>query len=457
MSPPTHRPVHLGPYEITGKIAAGGMATVYAAQLERPGGFARPVALKVIHRHLLDVPKTRERFIDEARFASRVRHPNVVCTVDVGEEGGLPYLVLERIDGLTLRQLQQHHGRPLPPAVAARVVADAACGAHALHQVVDREGRRLGVVHRDLSPHNLMVDHQGRTILIDLGLAKAEEESEGTTRTAVICGKLPYMSPEQSRLDPLDARSDVFSLGTILFELCTGELPFGDSHTTATLERLRKPNHATLAGRLREAGVPGWLGEVILTCLQADPGARFPDAASMAEAIEQGMGHAGLTSDEARQRLAELVDEGTAGIPSEQPLDDYVPWQQPEEEPLVLQTGPIASIKWIALGAAAAVIAFVAITQVGGSRQHIPMGGPFGVEEQTAASLSLEDGGSKPAAVAVDKPRRIVPLVEPQHTSVQGQPLDDTSPRRRRYRRSRKSDPDSPLKPNPYRNSDNGL
>lgn len=432
------------------------MATVYAAQLERPGGFARPVALKVIHRHLLEVPKTRERFIDEARFASRVRHPNVVCTVDVGEENGLPYLVLERIDGLTLRQLQQHHGRPLPAAVAARVVADAAAGAHALHTVVDREGRRLGVVHRDLSPHNLMVDQQGRTILIDLGLAKAEEESEGTTRTAVICGKLPYMSPEQSRLDPLDARSDVFSLGTILFELCTGELPFGDSHTTATLERLRKPNHATLAGRIREAGVPSWLAEVILTCLQADPAARFPDAATMVEAIEQAMGHAGLASDESRQRLAELVEEGTAGIPSEQPLDDYVPWQAAEEHSSVRPASPFSSIKWIALGAAAAVLSFVVATQLDDARQHVPMGDDVGGQGRTAAIL-VEDADESPAAVAVERPRRVVPTVAQPEEPVVAEPVAEAPKRKRRSRRRNKRSVDARLKPNPYQSSGDAL
>src|SRR5690606_20543352 len=135
-----------------------------------------------------------------------------------------------------------------------------------------------------LSPHNLMLDATGRTVLIDLGLAKARGQL-GHTQTGVLCGKLPYMSPEQSRMEPLDARSDVFSLGSVLFELAAGEAPFGDDHTPGTLEALRTCDTARLAEKLGDAHVPSWLTQVVLTCLRRDPGDRYASAAALADAL----------------------------------------------------------------------------------------------------------------------------------------------------------------------------
>ncbi len=303
----------LGRYVITGRIASGGMATVYRGRLDGQGGFAREFAVKVIHPHLAATEGFRERFLDEARVASRVSHPNVVATVDSDFDRGYHFLILELVDGVTLRQLQvtgrerttalgQGHYR-LDPAEAARVVCDAARGLHAVHSIVDEKGETLDVVHRDLSPHNLMLDATGRTVLIDLGLAKARGQL-GHTQTGVLCGKLPYMSPEQSRLDPLDARSDVFSLGSVLFELATGVPPFGDDHTPNTLENLRRCDGQRLAGMLDEAGIPTWLTQIILTCLRADPQDRYASAEALAEALDHAMRRGGVIQSEVRRQLA---------------------------------------------------------------------------------------------------------------------------------------------------------
>ena len=138
------------------------MATVYRASLQAKGGFAREFALKVIHPHLVDTPGFLDRFRDEARVASRVRHPNVVATVDVDEDRGYHVLVLELIDGVTMRQLANSRNHPLPGPEAARVVADAARGLQAVHSSADEHGVALEVVHRDLSPQNLMLDTYAR-------------------------------------------------------------------------------------------------------------------------------------------------------------------------------------------------------------------------------------------------------------------------------------------------------
>ncbi|MCA9696647.1 MAG: serine/threonine protein kinase, partial [Myxococcales bacterium] len=322
----------LGRYSITGRIASGGMATVYRARLESQGGFAREFAIKVIHPHLAAAEGFKERFLDEARVASRVSHPNVVATVDSDQDRGYHYLVLELVDGVTLRQLQvvdlqrssSTEDRRLTPAEAARVVCDAARGLHAVHTVVDDQGEALEVVHRDLSPHNLMLDVTGRTVLIDLGLAKARGQL-GHTQTGVLCGKLPYMSPEQSRIEPLDARSDVFSLGSVLFELAVGVPPFGDDHTPGTLENLRKCDSNRLGELLSEARIPTWLNQIILTCLRADPAERYGSAEGLAEALDEGMRRAGVVQSEVRQALARRAQQLTTKVGKIMPAEPLPP------------------------------------------------------------------------------------------------------------------------------------
>jgi serine/threonine protein kinase len=309
---PAEETFSLGRYVITGRIASGGMATVYRARLVGEGGFAREFAIKVIHPHLAAAEGFKDRFLDEARVASRANHPNVVATVDSDQDRGYHYLVLELVDGVTLRQLQVNDlhrstttdGAHLAPTEAARVVCDAARGLHAVHSVADEHGESLDVVHRDLSPHNLMLDVTGRTVLIDLGLAKARGQL-GHTQTGVLCGKLPYMSPEQSRVAPLDARSDVFSLGSVLFELAVGQPPFGDDHTPGTLDKLRKCDTDRLARMLVEADVPSWLTQVVLGCLRRDPDDRYPSAAALADALDDSMRRAGVNESEARSALAQ--------------------------------------------------------------------------------------------------------------------------------------------------------
>lgn len=344
--PPTSR---LGRYEITGRIATGGMATVYLARLEATGGFAREFALKVVHPHLVAESGFRQRFHQEARLASRVRHENVVATIDAGEDKGYCYLVLELIEGATLRQLMGHRDRAFAAIEAAHMMAEVARGLHALHTATDEQGRPLNIVHRDLSPHNVMLDQSGRTVLIDLGLAKTDQ-NPNMTQVGVLCGKLPYMSPEQARLEALDARSDVFALGTVLYELCTGTVPFGDTHTTATLERLQRCDAAEITAGLRRVSVPAWLEQIVLTCLRPDPAERFATALDFADALTQELAHTGHSTAEIKARLADIVRGALPEIGTVTPLEPMAP--------ALGGTAGIRSLRLMGLGALAALLVF---------------------------------------------------------------------------------------------------
>ncbi|MEX1367107.1 MAG: serine/threonine-protein kinase [Nannocystaceae bacterium] len=339
----------LGRYEITGRIAVGGMATVYLARLEATGGFAREFALKVVHPHLATEEGFRQRFYRESRLASRVRHENVVATIDAGEDQGYCFLALELIEGVTLRQLMVHRDRPFPAIEAAFIVAEVARGLNALHTATDGEGQPLEIVHRDLSPHNVMLDQSGRSVLIDLGLAKSDA-NPNMTQVGVMCGKLPYMSPEQARLESLDARSDVFALGTVLFELCTGTLPFGDTHTTATLERLQRCDTNEVLATLSAMAVPQWLSAIIVGCLRPDPADRFPTALDLADALTQELVHSGHSAAELKARLADVVREAMPSIGMVTPVEVMTPAKG------AISTG--RSLRWMGLGALVAVLAF---------------------------------------------------------------------------------------------------
>jgi serine/threonine-protein kinase len=440
----------LGRYEVLGRIAVGGMATVYRARLPGAGGFAREFALKVIHPHLSQVPGFTDRFLDEARVASRVRHPNCVATIDVDEDHGYQYLVLELIDGLTLRQLALQRDRQLAPDEAARVVADAARGLHAVHQVADEDGRQLDVIHRDLSPHNLMLSVRGRTILIDLGLAKARGQV-GHTQTGVLAGKLPYMSPEQSRLETLDARSDVFSLGTVLYELVTGQLPFGEDHTPGTLERLRKCDRVRLATQLERENVPKWIAEIILACHHARPEDRFESALALAEALEQELHRNGRDDGEIRRRLALYAEDAKAALGPEQPPEELVPIIESAPDETASQGS--RSRLWLGLAGAAAVA--IAVVYLG---RADPDTATAGANAAPGPSLSAD---AVPDEDPVPRPARTrTPALQPPpptdestgtpeetaETEAAPEPAPDEGQTQRRKRKNRRPK----LKANPY-------
>lgn len=425
--PPTSR---LGRYEITGRIATGGMATVYLARLEATGGFAREFALKVVHPHLAAESGFRQRFYQEARLASRVRHENVVATIDAGEDKGYCYLALELIEGATLRQLMLHRERPFAAIEAAHLVSEVARGLHALHTATDEQGRPLHIVHRDLSPHNVMLDQSGRAVLIDLGLAKADS-NVNMTQVGVLCGKLPYMSPEQARIETLDARSDVFALGTVLFELCTGTVPFGDTHTTATLERLQRCDAEEIAAGLAGMAVPPWLVRIILACLRPDPADRFPSALDLADALTQEMAAAGHASAEIKARLADVVRLALPEIGTVTPLEPMAPALGGREG--------VRSLRWMGVGAMAALLVFgvvyvatelLPVRGTNAKSETIRFEAPSIVSDPAPTPIAAEEPGPRPSEAERPEAERpgssaTTPEPEPMGTPTEGAPDTD--------------------------------
>src|ERR671925_2365333 len=200
-------------YRLEARLGSGGMSTVYLA---RDQTLERPVAVKVMHREMSEQPDQLERFRREARAVAKLSHPNVVAVIDAGEDGGHPYIVFEYVDGETLKQRIDRVG-PLPVDEATAYAIEIGRGLAAAH------ARRL--VHRDVKPQNVLIDSDGRAKVTDFGIARTEE-SDGLTKTGRVIGTTDYVSPEQAMGHAVDERTDIYSLGIVLYEMLTGEVPF---------------------------------------------------------------------------------------------------------------------------------------------------------------------------------------------------------------------------------------
>ncbi len=228
-------------YELLCPLAYGGMASVWLARFGGRLGFERMVVIKMILPQYSQDPRFQEMFLDEARIASRIEHSNVARILDVGELRDNYYIVMEWVDGdslsKVLRAAEQRKQR-IPAGVAMRIVADAAAGLHAAHELKDRDGAPLGVVHRDVSPQNILVANNGATMIIDFGVAKARDRVSQETSAGQLKGKIRYMAPEQALGRNIDHRADVWALGAMLYELFTGNPPYDGPNEVATLHKL---------------------------------------------------------------------------------------------------------------------------------------------------------------------------------------------------------------------------
>jgi serine/threonine-protein kinase len=275
-------------YELVCPIAQGGMGAVWLARLRRLRQFDKLVAIKtVLPQHAADL-RHRRMFLDEARVALAVAHPNVASILDVGAQDGMLYIVMEWIEGESLRALDRaaaaKKGR-LPPAVLLRVMADACAGLHAVHEARSASGVPLEIVHRDVSPQNVLVDVAGHARLIDFGVARSRDRLAGDTTTGGPKGKARYMAPEQALGKSVDRRSDIWSAGAVLYSILEGRAPYEDESDVSILR-------AILAGRPippLSAAVPPRVAKVILRSLRVDPADRYPTAAEMKRALEDAM------------------------------------------------------------------------------------------------------------------------------------------------------------------------
>lgn len=283
-------PRRVGRYEICFELAAGGMATIYLARSEGPGGFRKPCVLKCIHPHLVRDAGFVEMFLDEARLASRINHPNVCSVYDFGFADNTYFIAMEFLVGETVGRLcklteQRPELVPLPmhAAYVARIIADAAQGLHAAHELRGDDGAFLNLVHRDVSPQNVMVSYDGAVKMMDFGIARTVDQMH-LTRTGTVRGKFPYMAPEQAEQAPLDRRADVWSLGVVLWEMLTGQRLFHREREVDTIRAvLSAPVPPPNAIR---SGIPREIEDITMRALQRDPARRFQSAHELAVALD---------------------------------------------------------------------------------------------------------------------------------------------------------------------------
>lgn len=262
------------------------MATVYLARTRGPGGFQRLVAIKVCHEHLSSQPRYKKMFLDEARLAGRIHNPNVVSTLDV-DDGSPPFLVMEYVEGASLSVLQrkaQWAGQRLPVSGVLRIIVDALAGLQAAHELRDDDGKLLHLVHRDVSPQNILVGTDGLSRLTDFGVAKAEARLAATA-PGEVKGKFSYMAPEQLSANDVSPRCDVFSAATALWEALTGKRLFkGDTVTDAVSLVLSGP--IRWPSKLRR-GISSDLDAVVMHGLERDPVRRYQTAEEFAAALRE--------------------------------------------------------------------------------------------------------------------------------------------------------------------------
>jgi len=277
----------LGRYELLVPIASGGMAQVWAARLRGARQFQKIVAVKTMLPKLSEDEQFEQMFLDEASLASQIRHPNAVEILDLGEQSGVLYLVMEWIEGVPLNQLMKAAKADggMPPAIAARIALQACAGLHAAHELKDEKGQLVGLVHRDVSPQNLLVTYDGVTKVVDFGVAKATALGGGATIAGQVKGKVSYMAPEQVNGEGLDRRADVFALGIVLYALTTGKHPFRRESEAATMYNICSPEAVVAPSRVR-GDFPKELEPIILRALEKDREKRFASCDEMLRALD---------------------------------------------------------------------------------------------------------------------------------------------------------------------------
>lgn len=286
-------PERIGRYQLCFELASGGMASVYLARADGPPGFQKLVALKRIHPHLAQERDYVDMFLDEARIASRITHPNVCSVFDFGEVDdeyfiAMEYLVgepLSRVHRRVVANADQRHS-PLLPARMARIVAQACEGLHAAHELKDVDGESLHVVHRDVSAENLFVTYDGTTQVVDFGIAHARQRVHHT-EAGQVKGTFPYMAPEQMTAGGVDRRVDIWALGTVLWELLTSRRLFMRDTDVNTM-------YAVLSSEIRppseyREGISPELDEVVLKALHRNPDERWQTAREMGKALRRAL------------------------------------------------------------------------------------------------------------------------------------------------------------------------
>lgn len=279
----------IGRYKVICELASGGMATVYLAYLGGLGGFQRLVAIKRLHPHLSEETEFVNMFLDEARLVAEIRHPHVVPTLDIDQTPQGLCLVMEYVEGgafsnLLVHAAQHEENGRLDQGIAIRVVLDALGGLHAAHELTDADGSPRGLVHRDVSPQNILVGTSGNSMILDFGIARASQRLT-STRVGQMKGKLAYMAPEQATGKEVDRRADVFAAGIVLWEALTGRRLFRGSNEVDTLTRLLNDRVPPI--REIEPSISEELEAAVMKALEREPDDRYPTCADFAEHLEK--------------------------------------------------------------------------------------------------------------------------------------------------------------------------
>jgi serine/threonine-protein kinase len=271
-----------GRYTLLYRLSAGGMANVFVGRLAGPDGFQRLVAIKLIHEHLTQNEDFVQMFIDEARLVSRISHPNVAQVIELGKVGETYFIAMEYVEGESVSALLR---RVEPSRICSvRIISDAAAGLHAAHELRNANGQPLEVVHRDVSPQNILISYEGAVKLIDFGVARTRGNLR-TTAAGSVKGKFSYMAPEQTYPGEIDRRADVFCLGIVLYELTTSRRLFKGASDAETLELVRSGEIPPPSKQVPD--YPRRLEEIVLRALERDPDKRYQTALEMHQELER--------------------------------------------------------------------------------------------------------------------------------------------------------------------------
>jgi eukaryotic-like serine/threonine-protein kinase len=334
-APYSPTPVRLGPYELLQKLATGGMAEIYIARREGPHGFSKRIALKRILPQLAADPEFVAMFIDEARLCAQLTHPNLVQVFDFGEEEGELYMAMELVEGTTgakVARAAATRGEPVPTEVALYIALSVGRGLAHAHEAGDEEGRALGLVHRDVSPGNILISRAGAVKLADFGIARAAE-FERRTDQGQLKGKLGYMSPEQVTGRELDAKSDQFTAAIVLAELLTARPLFSGPREMDVLVKIRDADLATLDRHGHH--IPGDLMSVLKRALMRRREERFRTTTEYVDALEEVVRNRRLNAGpqslvEWLQRVGLVKPVGKSG---EHFIDGKAPKKAPADAP----------------------------------------------------------------------------------------------------------------------------
>lgn len=296
---PASMPERIGRFELLFPIGTGGMGTVYLGRAEVMPGVKRNVAVKLMHGELRANPDIGPQLMREAQLAASIQHPNVVAVLEAGDSPHGVYLVMDHVEGDTLAGLiraARKRDELIPLRIAGKIMRDALTGLHAAHELKGEDGHALDLVHRDFSPHNILIGVDGTSLLTDFGIAKALSHANATA-TGIVKGKVGYMAPEQARGERVDRRSDVWAAGVVCWEVLTAKRLFRASNDAATLLQVVSGKRPPLVSSHRR-DVPDRLDEAVAAALEPKPNRRTATALALRKQIEEALFDQGGLADE---------------------------------------------------------------------------------------------------------------------------------------------------------------